>query len=83
MRRTTGTTAWGLLLILSTGCATIIRQAIVQDMKENSRRNRDDERIEAPDEETTWVCPPGKVQIKGWRTIPCKVMCEEPKDATR
>lgn len=76
---------WGLLLILSTGCATTVRQAVLQDMDANSHQKgtRVVPEAAAADDEPSVVCPPGKIVREDCRVVPCKVTCEAPSDTKR
>jgi hypothetical protein len=80
------TRVWGLLLLIfSTGCATIMRQAVLQDMDANSRRQDPEASPEGmtDDWEPSVDCPPGLVQHEDCRVTPCKVTCEKPRDMGR
>jgi hypothetical protein len=66
---------WGLLLLLSTGCASTIRQAVLQDVVVPEGV--------ADDDDPSKVCPPGKIMHEDCRVTPCKITCEEPVDTKR
>lgn len=77
--------AWGLLLLLSTGCAATIRQAVLQDVDANAHQKGAEVVPEgaADDDDPSKVCPPGKIMHEDCRVTPCKVTCEEPGDTKR
>jgi hypothetical protein len=81
MKRSVGTSAWILCLILGTSCATVIHEAVDRDMRENATNPTPKaEAAQHDEDETAWVCPPGKIQNEDCRELPCKVTCEDPKD---
>ncbi len=85
MGHTVDARVWGLLLMLTTGCATTIRQAVLQDMDANAHQKGTvvvPEEV-AEDDEPSVVCPPGKSVHEDCRVTPCKVTCEEPGNTKR
>ncbi len=80
MQLTASTRLWGLLLVLSTGCATVIRQAVAQDVNENTHELVGTKGAAAEEGESPRACPDDKIQHEDCRVIPCRVTCEDPQD---
>ena len=69
--------------LLSTGCASIIHEAVQRDMDEILHDSASIGGVSGDNEEPPSVCPPDKIQSEDCRVIPCKVTCEDPKSHRR
>ena len=76
---------WAVSLGFGVGCAATLHEAVQRDMYENARNQPAGRKAESlnKDEETPWVCPPGRIQTEDCRVLPCKVTCEEPPEPKR
>lgn len=83
MRKTAAVLIWSLLLASTTGCITIVRQAISKDTWVNSKTDDLQEAAPLQDEDASEICPPGTIHHEDCRTIPCKVTCKDREDTKR
>lgn len=74
---------WCLVLALHTSCASVIRQAVSQDMIENTHDSGAQAYGPAQEDDSPLVCPPDKVQHEDCRVSPCKVTCDDPQKPPR
>jgi hypothetical protein len=88
MRRSVSVGLGAACLILGTSCAAILHEAVQRDMYENAKNQPGEAKAQQAEplkkeEETPWVCPPGKIQTEDCRLMPCKVTCEDPQEPKR